>query len=67
MEFLVSLLTSPWVLSALGVVAAGTYWYFGHIQQRCPHCRRFVRRAVRGWFRCPYCGRQYHRSVPRQR
>jgi len=31
--------------------------------QRCPHCRRTVRRARRGWLRCGHCGRQYHRSV----
>jgi len=67
MEFLVSLLTSPWVLGAVGVVAVGAYWYLGRVLQRCPHCRSWVRRAVRGWFRCPRCGRQYHRSVPEQR
>jgi ribosomal protein L37AE/L43A len=31
--------------------------------QRCPHCRRLVPRAHRGWLRCRSCGRQYHRSV----
>jgi len=31
--------------------------------QRCPHCNRLVRRALRGWLRCRGCGRQYHRSV----
>jgi tRNA(Ile2) C34 agmatinyltransferase TiaS len=31
--------------------------------QRCPHCRRIVPRARRGWLRCRSCGRQYHRSV----
>jgi tRNA(Ile2) C34 agmatinyltransferase TiaS len=31
--------------------------------QRCPHCRRLVPRARRGWLRCKTCGRQYHRSV----
>jgi tRNA(Ile2) C34 agmatinyltransferase TiaS len=31
--------------------------------QRCPHCRRVVPRARRGWLRCKTCGRQYHRSV----
>jgi tRNA(Ile2) C34 agmatinyltransferase TiaS len=67
MAFLASFLTSPWALAVLGVVALGVYWYFGRVLQRCPHCRRLVRRAVRGWFRCTYCGRQYHRSVPRQR
>jgi tRNA(Ile2) C34 agmatinyltransferase TiaS len=66
MEFLAWLLTSPWALAAL-VVAVGAYVYIHRIMQRCPHCRRLVRRAVRGWFRCPHCGRQYHRSVPQQR
>jgi tRNA(Ile2) C34 agmatinyltransferase TiaS len=66
MAYLVWLLTSPWALAAL-VVVVGAYWYVHRILQRCPHCRRFVRRAARGWFRCPHCGRQYHRSVPRQR
>jgi hypothetical protein len=31
--------------------------------QHCPHCRRVVPRARRGWLRCRSCGRQYHRSV----
>lgn len=61
-------LTSPWMLlfpAILLVLAARslTLRYY----QRCPHCRRLVRRARRGWLRCPRCGRQYHRSVVFQR
>ena len=33
-------------------------WY-----QRCPHCRRFVRRASLRPLRCTRCGRQYYKGV----
>jgi hypothetical protein len=55
-------------LSKLPLVAAGILvflilvWGRSHYQ-RCPHCRRIVPRAHRGWLRCRGCGRQYHRSV----
>jgi predicted amidophosphoribosyltransferase len=62
----VDLVPSPWVI-ALALVAALALAWFRRAYQRCPHCWRFVRRALRGWLRCPHCGRQYHRSVPRQR
>ena len=57
-------LDSPWMLlvaAAVLILAARsvTVRYY----QRCPHCRRTVRRARRGWLRCGHCGRQYHRSV----
>lgn len=60
------ILRSPWLIGALVAVILA-YAYLRRVFQRCPHCRRVVRRALRGWMRCPHCHRQYHRSVPRQR
>lgn len=60
------LVLAPRVI-ALALVAALALVWLRRAYQPCPHCRRFVRRARRGWLRCPRCGRQYHRSVPRQR
>ncbi len=57
---------SPWVIAAVLALALVLAW-LRRAFQRCPHCRRLVRRPLRGWLRCPSCGRQYHRSVPRQR
>lgn len=58
---------APWLpLVLLGALVAALALARRYLQ-RCPHCRRLVRRAYRGWLRCPSCGRQYHRSVPRQR
>ena len=42
------------------VIALGLVRY-----QRCPHCRRLVRRAGRRWRTCPRCGRQYHGGLKR--
>jgi ribosomal protein L37AE/L43A len=57
-----------WLQFTLGVlVAVGGWSVVSRKYQRCPHCRRFVRRAVRGWLRCKGCGRQYHRSVQLKR
>ncbi|MBI3638110.1 MAG: hypothetical protein HY216_18090 [Candidatus Rokubacteria bacterium] len=39
-------------------VAIGAWRY-----QRCPHCRRLVRRARVGWLSCPRCGRSYARGI----
>jgi tRNA(Ile2) C34 agmatinyltransferase TiaS len=60
----VDALASPLVqMLALGVVIAAALAWANRRYQRCPHCRRWVPRAHRGWFRCKGCGRQYHRSV----
>jgi ribosomal protein L37AE/L43A len=48
---------------AVGALVVIVGIYVNRRFQRCPHCRRVVRRAVRGWLRCRGCGRQYHRSV----
>ncbi|HEV8586173.1 MAG TPA: hypothetical protein VGT02_14495 [Methylomirabilota bacterium] len=57
-------LASP-LVQALGVgaVALVLVSLLTRRYQRCPHCRRWVLRAHRGWLRCRTCGRQYHRSV----
>lgn len=55
------------LLIAAGVAVALAMAYLHRIFQRCPHCGRIVRRALRGWFRCRHCHRQYHRSVQQQR
>jgi tRNA(Ile2) C34 agmatinyltransferase TiaS len=47
----------------LAVVVVFVSTYASRRYQLCPHCRRVVPRAVRGWLRCRACGRQYHRSV----
>jgi len=53
-----------WLQFAAGVlIVIGAWKIASRKYQRCPHCRRFVPRAVRGWLRCKGCGRQYHRSV----
>ncbi len=60
----VDALDSPLVQAlGLGVVALAAMGLFTRRYQRCPHCRRWVPRAHRGWLRCRTCGRQYHRSV----
>jgi ribosomal protein L37AE/L43A len=53
----------PLQFFALGVVAAIVTGALARRYQLCPHCRRMVPRAKRGWLRCRTCGRQYHRSV----
>jgi rRNA maturation endonuclease Nob1 len=62
-DALLSLLSSGWfqVLAAAGL--GGGLMVLTRYMQRCPHCRRVVPRARRGWLRCRTCGRQYHRSV----
>ena len=61
MDWALSLSPLTYVLVALSVVVlTGAY---KQRYQRCPHCRRVVPRARRGWLRCKTCGRQYHRSV----
>jgi len=60
----VDALASPLLLAiGVGVVALATLGLVSRRYQRCPHCRRLVPRAHRGWLRCRTCGRQYHRSV----
>jgi hypothetical protein len=64
----VDVLGSPLVqVLALCLVAAIAMALFTRRYQRCPHCRRWVPRARRGWLRCRTCGRQYHRSVQLRR
>jgi tRNA(Ile2) C34 agmatinyltransferase TiaS len=60
----VDALASPFV-RVLGLIAVAivVLRIVNRYYQRCPHCRRWVRRAHRGWLRCKSCGRQYHRSV----
>jgi ribosomal protein L37AE/L43A len=60
MDSVLALSPLPYVLVALGVAMIVVY---ARRYQRCPHCRRVVPRARRGWLRCRSCGRQYHRSV----
>jgi tRNA(Ile2) C34 agmatinyltransferase TiaS len=55
-----------YVLGIGALVALGSTYASRHYQ-RCPHCRRVVPRAIRGWLRCRTCGRQYHRSVQLRR
>jgi len=50
-------------LLAAGLAVLLVYLWARSRYQRCPHCRRLVKRAHRGWLRCRGCGRQYHRSV----
>jgi tRNA(Ile2) C34 agmatinyltransferase TiaS len=53
-----------WLQFAVGaIVVIGAWNLVNRRYQRCPHCRKIVPRAVRGWLRCKGCGRQYHRSV----
>ena len=53
-----------WLQAAAGaIVVIGGWSLFNRKFQKCPHCRKIVPRAVRGWKRCKGCGRQYHRSV----
>jgi hypothetical protein len=62
-EALLALVSSGWFQAATaGVLGVGMVFVTRHFQ-RCPHCRRMVPRARRGWLRCRTCGRQYHRSV----
>jgi ribosomal protein L37AE/L43A len=62
-EALLGLVSSGWFQAgAAAVLVAGLMLVSRHYQ-RCPHCRRMVPRAHRGWLRCRTCGRQYHRSV----
>jgi len=58
-------LPAAWLYAGgLGLLAVVVGAYAGRRRyQLCPHCRRVVPRAVRGWLRCRGCGRQYHRSV----
>jgi tRNA(Ile2) C34 agmatinyltransferase TiaS len=64
----VDLLRSPLVqIGALILVVLVVRALVMRRYQRCPHCLKFVRRAYRGWLRCPACGRQYHRSVQLRR
>jgi tRNA(Ile2) C34 agmatinyltransferase TiaS len=52
---------------AIGILVVLASIYASRRYQLCPHCRRLVPRAVRGWLRCRTCGRQYHRSVQLRR
>jgi tRNA(Ile2) C34 agmatinyltransferase TiaS len=61
MDWLVSL--PPVVYGVALVLFAILATFYSRRYQRCPHCRRIVPRARRGWLRCRSCGRQYHRSV----
>jgi tRNA(Ile2) C34 agmatinyltransferase TiaS len=61
MDVVFSLSPLTYVLALL--VAALIVSMYARRYQRCPHCRRVVPRARRGWLRCRACGRQYHRSV----
>jgi hypothetical protein len=61
MDWVRSLSPLTYVLVGLGVL--GLLVAYQRRYQRCPHCRRVVPRARRGWLRCKTCGRQYHRSV----
>jgi len=36
------------------------WWILARWYQRCPHCRRVVRRAHTRSLRCSRCGRQYY-------
>jgi len=64
----VDALASPLLQAiGLGAVALAVLGLVNRRYQRCPHCRRLVRRARRGWLRCRVCGRQYHRSVQLKR
>jgi hypothetical protein len=58
-EILDRLQDEPAIAAAAAVALAFGLWALWRYQ-RCPHCRRFVRRARGGWLRCPRCGRQYH-------
>jgi hypothetical protein len=61
MDWLLSLPPVTYVLALVVAAALGSAYMRRY--QRCPHCRRVVPRARRGWLRCRACGRQYHRSV----
>jgi Zn finger protein HypA/HybF involved in hydrogenase expression len=45
------------------VLVVIAWWIFARWYQRCPHCRRLVRRASPRTLRCPRCGRQYYEGV----
>jgi hypothetical protein len=62
-ETLLPLVSSAWFVAASAAVLVAGGMLAAHHFQRCPHCRRMVPRARRGWLRCRTCGRQYHRSV----
>jgi hypothetical protein len=47
---------------ALAVVAAA-WFLLSRVYQRCPHCRRVVRRVRAGTVRCRHCDRQYYRGL----
>jgi hypothetical protein len=63
MDALLPLLSSGWFQAVSAVVLGAGMMFLSRYFQRCPHCRRLVTRARRGWLRCRTCGRQYHRSV----
>jgi len=46
--------------AAIGVVA---WMLLSRRYQRCPHCRRVVRRVRAGSLRCSRCGRQYYHGL----
>ncbi len=61
MDWVLSLSPLTYALVSLAVVVLTVAYQQRY--QRCPHCRRVVPRARRGWLRCRTCGRQYPRSV----
>jgi hypothetical protein len=62
-ETLIALLSSGWFQALIAAALGASVMLASRHFQLCPHCRRVVPRAKRGWLRCRTCGRQYHRSV----
>jgi uncharacterized protein with PIN domain len=47
-------------IATAAVIVAVAWILLSRRYQRCPHCRRLVRRVRAGSLRCPRCGRQYY-------
>jgi hypothetical protein len=51
----------PETFIAAGAVVLVVAWVIlARLYQRCPHCRRLVRRTYSTHRRCRWCGRQYY-------
>jgi predicted amidophosphoribosyltransferase len=54
----------PEAFMIVAILVIAVVWaILWRLYQRCPHCRRLVRRARARTVRCPHCGRQYYRGI----